>query len=269
MRIEFSPSSQNVKYKMYYPNNAKLLQDSKINSTEKENLGKKIIDINIEGNQDTIIFEVFKENQESDINKLSYSLRYRTDKEKNKFKNYLIEDKIKIQEKKQINNTIDISLTIPAVKDSLTSKVISADYYLKIYKHSEKDLLINNTISIIDNLDPYQIIEFTTNASIYTQKIQIPKDNNKYYILVNAITSDRELLSYNSLILNQEEESKESTPESSGGIKWYWILLIVLVALILIIVIILIVRCCKRRVKNRIEIDETMIPLSIENKILD
>ena len=35
MRIEFSPSSENVKYKMYYPNNAKLLQDSKINFTEK------------------------------------------------------------------------------------------------------------------------------------------------------------------------------------------------------------------------------------------
>ena len=56
---------------MYYQNNAKLLQDSNINFTEKENLGKKIIDINLEENQDIIIFEVYNSIQDSDINQNS------------------------------------------------------------------------------------------------------------------------------------------------------------------------------------------------------
>ena len=257
MRIEFSPSSENVKYKMYYYTNTKLMQDSNIDFTEKENLGKKIIDINLENKPDTIIFEVYKENQENDINKLSYSLRYRTDKEKNKFKNYLIEDEIKIKEEKKGDDTIDISLSIPTIKDNQTLNVILADYYIKIYKYSENDLLINKTISIIDNLDPYKIIEFATNSTSYTHKIQIPNDKNKYYLLVNAITSDRELLSYNSLMINEE---------SSGGLKWYWILLIILGVLLLIVAIILIVRCLKKKKKN--EVEETMIPMSMENKIL-
>ena len=257
MRIEFSPSSENVKYKMYYYTNTKLMQDSNIDFTEKENLGKKIIDINLENKPDTIIFEVYKENQENDINKLSYSLRYRTDKEKNKFKNYLIEDEIKIKEEKKGDDTIDISLSIPTIKDNQTLNVILADYYIKIYKYSENDLLINKTISIIDNLEPYKIIEFATNSTSYTHKIQIPNDKNKYYLLVNAITSDRELLSYNSLMINEE---------SSGGLKWYWILLIILGVLLLIVAIILIVRCLKKKKKN--EVEETMIPMSMENKIL-
>jgi len=194
---------------------------------------------------------------------LSYSLRYRTDKDKNKFNNYLIDDKINIKEKNVEDNTIEVYLTIPTVKDNKTSKVISADYYLKIYNHSKNDLLINNTISIIDNLEPYQIIEFTTNAATYNQKIQIPNDNNEYYILVNAITSDRELLSYDSLMIKEGESKEESKGKFAELLKWYWILLIVLGALLLILIIFLIVRCVRKKKRNNIQVVETMIPLCI------
>ena len=243
MRIEFSTFSENIKYKMYYQNNAKLLQDSNINYTEKENLGKKIIDINLEENQDIIIFEVYNSVQDSDINQNSYSLRY------------------------------IMAISIRCKKEGYTFFFFLADYYLKIYKLSEKDLSIKNTISIIDNLKLYHIFEFTTNAASYTHTIQIPKNYSQYYIFVNAITSDRELLSYN--LLFKYGEKKEETPDEKKdkeennflGLKWYWIVLIAVGALILIIIIILICICIKKRKGNIIESENNMIQL-LDNKII-
>ena len=142
-----------------------------------------------------------------------------------------------------------------------TLSTISADYYLKIYNYSEKDLIINNTISIIDNLEPYKIIEFTTNDKIYNYTIEIPDDNNKYYIVVNVITKERELLSYNSLIIEKDKE-KEGEEKTKGFPLWALILIIILAILILIIIIWLIVRAVKK--KNNVQIEnlgESMIPL--------
>jgi len=58
MRLEFSYSSENVKYKLYYddttPNN--LLSESTINYEEKNTLGKKNIDINLDNEHNTLIY---------------------------------------------------------------------------------------------------------------------------------------------------------------------------------------------------------------------
>lgn len=276
MRIEFSPSSNNVKYKMYY-NNTKtdLLTNSQIDLIEFDNLGKKIIDINLDNNYDTIIFEVYNEKEENDINKMCYTLRYRTDKE-NKFKNYVTDGDIKLNEQKKENNMRNITLSIPTLKDNATSEIIMAEYYLKIYKYSENDLLINNTISIVDNLDPYQIIEFTINNTVYNHTITIPNDNNKYYIIINAITNERELLSYNAFIIDGEEnkqnedgkeKEKQEEKKNKEGLKWYWILIIILAVLILIVAILLVVRYILKNRKNQVEDEGQMIPLTVENKL--
>ena len=262
MRIEFSPSSQNIEYKLYYDNSTDLLKTSKIEYGEKSSFGKKNIDINLEKDFDSIIFEVYNENKENDINKLSYSLRYRTGKE-NIFKNYITDDEIKIIQQKKEDKIRSISLNIPILKDNETETKISAEYYLKIYKFSEKDLFINNTISIIDNLDPYKIIEFTINDTNYTQNIEIPNDNNKYYVVINAITNERELLSYNSFIIDIDEQEGEK----SEGLPIWAIILIIIGILILIIVIILIIRYARKNKINDIEKNnETMIPLSSEKE---
>ena len=276
MRIEFSPSSNNVKYKMYY-NNTKtdLLTNSQIDLIEFDNLGKKIIDINLDNNYDTIIFEVYNEKEENDINKMSYTLRYRTDKE-NKFKNYVTDGEIKLIEQKKENNMRNITLSIPTLKDNSTSEIIMVEYYLKIYKYSENDLLINNTISSVDNLDPYQIIEFTINNTVYNHTITIPNDNNKYYIIINAITNERELLSYNAFIIDGEEnkqnedgkeKEKQEEKKDKEGLKWYWILIIILAVLILIVAILLVVRYILKNRKNQVEDEGQMIPLTVENKL--
>ena len=276
MRIEFSPSSNNVKYKMYY-NNTKtdLLTNSQIDLIEFDNLGKKIIDINLDNNYDTIIFEVYNEKEENDINKMSYTLRYRTNKE-NKFKNYVTDGEIKLIEQKKENNMRNITLSIPTLKDNSTSEIIMAEYYLKIYKHSENDLLINNTISIVDNLDPYQIIEFTINNTVYNHTITIPNDFNKYYIIINAITNERELMSYNAFIIDGEEskenedgkeKEKQEEKKDKEGLKWYWILIIILAVLILIVAILLVVRYILKNRKNQVEDEGQMIPLTVENKL--
>ena len=206
---------------------------------------------------------------------MSYTLRYRTDKE-NKFKNYITDGEIKLIEQKKENNMRNITLSIPTLKDNSTSEIIMVEYYLKIYKYSENDLLINNTISIVDNLDPYQIIEFTINNTVYNHTITIPNDNNKYYIIINAITNERELLSYNAFIIDGEEnkqnedgkeKEKQEEKKDKEGLKWYWILIIILAVLILIVAILLVVRYILKNRKNQVEDEAQMTPLTVENKL--
>ena len=175
---------------------------------------------------------------------------------------------IKIIKETKDNNIRNISLSIPIIKDNETSKIISAEYYLKIYQFSDKDLFINNTISIIDNLDPYKIIEFTTNETEYNNTITVPNDKNKYYMRVNAITNERELLSYNSFIIDiNNEKDGGQKEESKGGLEWYYILLIILAILILLVIIIFSIRYAMKKRENKIEVVEQMIPLTTENKL--
>ena len=58
MRIEFSYSSENVKYKLYYDDTTlnNLLSETTINYEEKNTLGKKNIDINLDNEHNTLIY---------------------------------------------------------------------------------------------------------------------------------------------------------------------------------------------------------------------
>ena len=72
-------------------------------------------------------------------------------------------------------------------------------------------------------MEPYKIIEFNGKDEIYNKSIELPNDNEKYFLLVNAITDDRELLSYNSLIVKIEKEQPPDTDkesDSDSGSKW-------------------------------------------------
>jgi len=273
MRIEFSYSSENVKYKLDYadttPNN--LLSEPTINYEEKNTLGKKNIDINLDNEHDTLIFEIYSDKTDIDVSELSYSLRYRTDKENN-FKNYKTKGNINLVKKEtdKVNNKTNITLSIPAIKDNSTSEIISAQYYLKVYNYSSKNILINNTISLVDNLEPYKVIEFTNKNEDYEQKLELPNNNEKYFILVDAITDDRELLSYNSIIVDIEKgkddggKSDDVQPEKSGGLPvWALVLIIILSVLLLIAIAFIIVRCIMKKRGNVVEDDnKKMIPLT-------
>ena len=260
MRIEFSASSNDIKYKLYYNNTStnNFLKSSEVNYTEEETFGKKNIDINLEEDFNTIIFEIYNDKKENDINKLSYSLRYRTDKANN-FINYIKNDSVKIIETKKENNMKKVSLAIPPLKNNATSEIISAEYYLKIYKYSENDLSIKNTISIIDNLEPYQIIELIINSGNYNQTIEIPDDNNNYYITINAITKDRELLSYNSLCIEaekkEEEKEKEGEKEPEKNEFPIWAIIVIIIAAVIILLVIgfFIYRYYKKQHQDNIE----------------
>jgi hypothetical protein len=273
MRIEFSYSSENVKYKLDYadttPNN--LLSEPTINYEEKNTLGKKNIDINLDNEHDTLIFEIYSDKTDIDVSELSYSLRYRTDKENN-FKNYKTKGNINLVKKEtdKVNNKTNITLSIPAIKDNSTSEIISAQYYLKVYNYTSKNILINNTISLVDNLEPYKVIEFTNKNEDYEQKLELPNNNEKYFILVDAITDDRELLSYNSIIVDIEKgkddggKSDDVQPEKSGGLPvWALVLIIILSVLLLIAIAFIIVRCIMKKRGNVVEDDnKKMIPLT-------
>ena len=279
MRIEFSSSSNNIKYKFsYYKNNS--IDYSEINYIEEETYGKKIIDIYLEKEYDEVMFEIYTEEEIDNINKLSYTLRYRTDKENN-FINYITNKNIKIIEITKQNNTRKVNISIPALKNNKTSEINSRQYYLKIYKHQAKNLFIYNTISIIDNLEPEQIIEFIINEDYYNQIIDIPADRNKYNIVVKVKTKDKELLGYNSTIIENEnnEEGNEERKEGGGGKKdertkkdeglptWGVSFIVIISIAVSLVIIFFIARFFRKKKKKKDELTGSrLLPLSDANK---
>ena len=270
IRVEFSSSSEKVKYKLYYDNNKteNLLSSTQVDYESQQNLGKKNIDINLDDNFDSLIFEVYNDEIENDINKLSYTLRYRTDEGKKIFRNYKINGttEIKVDKKDKIKK---IELIIPSIQDSDTFEFISANYYLKIYKHSKNDLLINNTISVVDRIEPYKSYEFKIDNISINKYIEIPNDSNEYYITITAVTSEKELLSYESFLIDKEKSRKEDNDDDDDDNNTLLWILIVILGLLVLIAIIFVIRCiCKRR-KNKNKIEESTIPIMPlnENKL--
>ena len=244
---------------MYYNRNENLLSSTQVDYEVKNNLGKQNIDINLDENYDSSIFEVYSDKIENDINKLSYTLRYRTDEGKKVFRNYKLNGKTEIntQKKDKIKNII---LSIPAIQDSETLEFISAIYYIKIYKQSGNDLLINNTISIINGIEPYKTYEEKINEESIKKNIEVPNDKNKYYIVITAVTYDKELLSFNSIFVEEKNDEKNN--------KWWIIILIIILVIILLIVLIIVIHCLLRKRKNKIEDNEIgILPLSNEKNL--
>ena len=222
-----------------------------------ENLGKQNIDVNLNNNFDSFIFEVYGDGGVNDKNKLSYTLRYRTDEGKKVFKNYSIKGEIEIIKTEKNNEIRNVTLTIPSIQDSDT--LVQATYYLKTYAYSEKDFLLNNTISLIDGIKTYKEYEFKINQPTISKAIELPNDNNDYYAVVTAITPDKELLSYKAIIIKNNESK----------IKIWLIILIIVGSLIVIISLILIIRYILRKRQNVVENDNEIIPLTEQNNFED
>jgi len=251
IRVEFSSSSENVKYKLYYNETQNLLSTTQVDYDSKQNLGKQNIDINLDDNYNSLIFEIYNDKIENDKNKLSYTLRYRTDEGKKIFKNYKLNGTTEIKVNKE-NKIKKVELTIPSIQDSDTMEIISANYYLKLYKQSKNDLFINNTISVVDGIEPYKSYEFKMNETSIKKNIEIPNDSNVYYVSITAVTSDKELLSYNSFLIDEKNKLSNNI--------LFWILIGILILLLLIAIIIVLHCICKKR-KNKNVIEDSKIPI--------
>lgn len=267
IRVEFSSASDDVKFRIN--NEVKNLKGINYKVTEK--LGKKNIDIELGDETNSLIFEVYTNEIVEDKNKLSYMIRYRTDEGKKVFKNYDTINNtngtlvLKSQKKEKVNN---IEITIPSIQDSETSQKIPATYYLNIYKYNKEDLLLYNTISIVDSSEPYKSYEFKFEEDFYIKNIEIPAEDN-YYLTLKAVTPDKEFLSYKSYLINNDNNDEESSNNSDI----FWIILIVCIGVILLIILFICIRSCciKNRIKNDQidDIQKMAIPLSNESELGD
>ena len=164
-------------------------------------------------------------------NNLSYTLRYRTDGGKKEFNDYKTiantngELEIKIQNNDKFKN---VEITIPSIQNSKTLQKVNSTYYLKIYKYDINDTIINNTISIIDGIEPYKTYKFKFDGPYYNKSIGIPSEN-LYYISLTTITPDKELLGYKSFLIDIDNKDDN---KSKG-----WIIFIIIISVILFLVI--------------------------------
>ena len=271
MRLEFSANSENIDYNISCKDiNGKTI-DAKY--TEQKNLGKKIIDINSLNDIDSIIFEIFLNNSNISSNisdEISYTLRYRTSDKENSFKNYIQNKNVEIKEiKEESNITLDhrkIEIMIPSIKDSENNESISANYYMKIYERQDENEYIGGTISINENINPYKEYELNIKDDNYSTVIEIPNDKKDYYIKLNAITKDNELLSYDKPILIKYEgkpdedttDGNHDTPscsdcETDDGKNTTLIIIIIVISVICLILILMVVHLALKMRKNKIE----------------
>ena len=233
IRVEFSSSSDNVKYRIYNNEINRLSANSSlIDYEEKENLGKKNIDIKLNDDNGSYIFEVYSDKIVDNKNKLSYTLRYRTDEGTKIFNNYKTIDKTNGELKIKIQNndrSKNFEISIPSIQQSQTLEKVNSTYYLKIYKYDKNDTIINNTISIVDGIEPNITYKFKFDGIYYNKNIEIPKEN-LYYITLTAITPDKELLAYKSYFLIDIDDIDDY--KSNG-----WAIFIIIIIVILFLVI--------------------------------
>ena len=227
---------------------------SSIDHEEKENLGKKNIDIKLDDNYESFIFKVYSDEIMDNKNNLSYTLRYRTDGGKKEFNDYKTiantngELEIKIQNNDKFKN---VEITIPSIQNSKNLQKVNSTYYLKIYKNDENEIMIDNTISIVDGIEPCKTYEFKFDGEKYNKSIEIPSENS-YYITVTAITPDKELLAYKSFLIDKDYMKDKKDNKSN-----FWIIFGIIISLILILgVFVFIYNHYKR--KKSINNDELM-----------
>jgi hypothetical protein len=253
IRVEFSSSSDIVKYRIYNDKIDRLITNSSL--IVYENLGKKNIDIKLNDTYESFIFEVYHDNIVDNKNNLSYTLRYRTDGGKEKFNNYktIAETKGELKKIKDQNDSKfrNVEISIPTIQNLLTLQKVNSIYYLKVYKYDEKDLMISNTISIVDGIEPNKTYEFKFDGENYNKSIQIPLEN-LYYISLTTITPDKELLAYKSFLI--DKDNTDYKDDKNNG----WIIFIVIICVILFVVILVLsIHFIKR--KRSIKANELLI----------
>ena len=267
IRVELS-SSEDVKFLISYPKISKIyrLLYEVINYEETKGLGKRYIDIDVETINNPFIFSIYQDNL-IEKKKVYYSFKYKTDKGNDKFKNYttfddkegIFENNITLEE-----NKINIHLKFPSIKDKETSKIVKAKYYVKIYKYNESEIIVNNTISVIDTISPIVSYEyyFEDLKDYYEKDLALSNTNNSYnyYVTLNAIIiDDNEFIGYKSFIINSKRDEKNSN--KTNILKWWNYLVIILLSILIITMIILIILHLKKNKKD-LKNDESINELS-------
>ena len=242
-----------------------------INYEETKGLGKRYIDIDVETINNPFIFSIYQDNL-IEKKKVYYSFKYKINKENDKFKNYttfddkegIFENNITLEE-----NKINIHLKFPSIKDKETSKIVKAKYYVKIYKYNESEIIVNNTISVIDTISPIVSYEyyFEDLKDYYEKDLALSNTNNSYnyYVTLSAIIiDDNEFIGYKSFIINSKRDEKNGN--KTNILKWWNYLVIILLSILIITMIILIILHLKKN-KKYLKNNENINVLSPIQKI--
>ena len=214
----------------------------------KKGLGKKYIDINVELINKPLLFTIYHENLPENKN-IFFSFKYRNDEGIKIFKNFSVFDKkdglISNKWKKE-KNKINLYFKFPSIIEKENLNKVNAKYYLKIYKYNKNQILVNNTICVIDNVEPIFSYEynFEVMKDYYEKELEIEnyKNEDNYYATLTAIViDDDEFVSYKSFIFKEIKKN--------GKKKTFWIVFIVVI-IILIIIGVLIFLYYKKYMKN-------------------
>ena len=122
----------------------------------------------------------------------------------------------------------------------------------------------SNTISIIDGIEYYKDYEFSFNDTKCKRTIDIPYNKN-VYITIKAMTPDKELLSYESILFDREDNKQDNNNDNNDNkpdndnteiyneSKFRLIIIIILASIIGIIFIFVIVHYLLKQRKNKVE----------------
>jgi hypothetical protein len=123
----------------------------------------------------------------------------------------------------------------------------------------------SNTISIIDGMEYYKDYEFSFNDTECKRTIDIPYNKN-VYITIKAMTPDKELLSYESILFDREDNKQDNDNDNKpdnkpdndnteiyNESKFRLIIIIILASIIGIIFIFIIVHYLLKKRKNKVE----------------
>ena len=132
-----------------------------------------------------------------------FSIKYKSG---NDFKNYVDlgnkEGLIENEWEKEKNKLI-LNFKFFSIIDKETSIKVDTKYYLKIYKHDQNEIVINNTISVVDNISPVLSFEYNFEVlkDFYEKELEIENvknDENYYATLTAIVVDDDEFVAYKS-----------------------------------------------------------------------
>lgn len=235
IRVELS-SSEDVSFSIALFNISQVYKflSEDINYEVSKGLGKKYIDINVEEINNPLLFTIYHENLPENHN-IYYSFKY---KSSDNFKNYDVLDNkegLIENEWEKDKNKLILNFKFPSIIDKETSNKVNAKYYLKIYKHDQNEIIINNTISVVDNILP--IVSYEYNFEVlkdyYEKELEIEnfKNGDNYYATLTAIVvDDDEFVAYKSFSFKEIEKEKEKKKSSK-----FWIIFIIIFVVLIIV----------------------------------
>ena len=211
-------------------------------------LGKKYIDINVEAINNPLLFTIYHENLPENKN-IYFSFKYKSG---NDFKNYVDlgnkEGLIENEWEKEKNKLI-LNFKFFSIIDKETSIKVDTKYYLKIYKHDQNEIVINNTISVVDNISPVLSFEYNFEVlkDFYEKELEIENvknDENYYATLTAIVVDDDEFVAYKSFSFKKIEKDKEKSKSK------FWIVFIIIIIVLIIVGVLICIYFKKNKNNN-------------------